>query len=407
MNMQDKPDWAMNKREKARAEQSARGETPKPRRGWIWGLVLVLLAAGGGGFFYYTETRTAADMAATSGPVAQEPQETVVQLAPFEVETIAPRSLEETLRLTGSLTPARQVHLSSEVSARLIEVTAREGDSIAEGALLARFDVDSLQNQLDQAMSNARATRIQMEQAQSDFTRTQTLVERELAASTALENARSGLQQLQAQLAAQETAVANAQAALDKATVSAPFDGVISERAADPGEFVATGSPLFTIVDLSTFEVEATAPVSKSPMIATGQTVQLTVEGFGDRIFTGEVERISPLAITGSRALPVYISLENPEGLLRGGMFASGRILLEENAAALSVPVEAIREDADGAFVMTIVDGTLTRQPVEIARTWENGARVEIASGLAEGDMILAAAMPDLRAGQSVTRIGD
>lgn len=407
MNMENpKPDWAMNKREKARAEMIARGEEPKKRRKWPWFILILALLAGGGGY-YYTQVYQPAQMAEPVAPVVEAPRESIVQLAPYEVETIEPKLLEETLRMTGSLTPARQVHLSAEVSARLLEVTVREGDSVSEGDVLARFDIDNLENQLAQAMSNAQATRVQVQQAQSDFTRTETLVERELAAPTALENARTGLQQLQAQLAAQETAVENAQVALDKASVSAPFDGVISERQADAGEFVGTGSPLFTIVDLSAFEVEATAPVSKSPMIQTGQRVELTVEGFGDRTFAGTVERINPVAIAGSRALPVYIALENSDGLLRGGMFASGFIKLDEKDGALSVPVEAVREDAEGDFVLKIEGEKLVRQPVETARDWENGARVEIASGLSEGDMIVSAALPEIRADQTIALIGE
>jgi membrane fusion protein (multidrug efflux system) len=397
-----KPDWAMNKREKARAEAIARGETPK-RRKWPW-IVLLLIVAGVAGSGYYAQQNgmlpTPPEPTAAAEPEA--PAELVVRLAPFEVSNVVPGTLTETLRVTGSLTPSQQVHLSAEVSARLEEVTVREGDSVEQGALLARFDVDSLENQLAQAQSTAEATRVQFNKAQSDFERTETLVERELAAPTALENARSGLEQLRAQLAAQETSVENAQAAVDRARVTAPFDGVIAERQVDPGAFVATGSPLFTIVDLTSLEVEATAPVSISNKITAGQTVELRVEGFGEQTFTGEVERLNPMAISGSRMLPVYITLENTSGALRGGMFATGRITLEEKSDALWVPVEAIREDAQGTFVLTVEDGALARSAVEVAREWDNGAKVEIASGLAPGDTVVSAPLPELRAGQKI-----
>ncbi|MEC7762532.1 MAG: efflux RND transporter periplasmic adaptor subunit [Pseudomonadota bacterium] len=394
-----KPDWAMNKREKARAEAIAAGETPKKRK-WPWIVLLVLVVAAAGGYFYADQNGLLPAPPEQAAPVEPEaPAELIVRLAPFEVTEVAPGDLSETLRVTGSLTPSRQVHLTAEVSARLLDVTVREGDSVEEGALLARFDVDALENQLAQAQSNAEATRVQFAQAQSDFERTQTLVERDLAAPTALENAQSGLDQLRAQLAAQETSVQNAQTALDRASVIAPFDGVISERQVDPGAFIATGSPLFTIVDLNSLEVEATAPVSISNQISAGQVVTLQVEGFGNDVFTGEVERINPMAISGSRMLPVYITLEN-NGALRGGMFATGRITLEEKSGALWVPVEAIREDAQGTYVLLAEGEELTRQSVEVAREWDNGAKVEIASGLETGETVVSAALPELRAGQ-------
>jgi RND family efflux transporter MFP subunit len=395
-----KPDWAMNKREKARAEAIAKGEKPK-RRKWPWLVLLVLVVAAGGGYYYADQNGLIPEPPEQAAPVEPEaPAELIVRLAPFEVTEVAPGDLSETLRVTGSLTPSRQVHLSAEVSARLLDVTVREGDSVKEGALLAQFDVVSLENQLAQAQSNAEATRVQFAQAQSDFERTQTLVERDLAAPTALENAQSGLDQLRAQVAAQETSVQNAQTALEKARVTAPFDGVIAERQVDPGAFVATGSPLFTIVDLTSLEVEATAPVSISNQITEGQIVTLRVEGFGDQTFTGEVERLNPMAISGSRMLPVYIALENTNGALRGGMFATGRITLEEKSDALWVPVEAIREDAQGTFVLTANGEALERRAVEVARDWDNGAKVEIASGLEPGDTVVSAPLPELRAGQ-------
>ena len=404
MNMENpKPDWAMNKREKVRADQIARGETPKKRR-WPWLVLAVLIVGGAGGYVYAKQAGLLPEPPAEA--VVEEPvRESLTQLAPYEIATITPTTLTETLRVTGSLAPTRDVHLSAEVSARLTEVNVRAGDAVSEGQLLASFDVDQLQNQLDQALATADATRIQVAQAQSDFNRTQTLVDKQLAAPTALEQAQSGLEQLQATLTAQQTAVANARTALDRAQVTAPFAGVVSERSVSTGEFVAAGSPLFTVVDLTSLEVEATAPVSLSPKISAGQSVELTVEGFGDRVFEGRVDRINPVAIAGSRALPVYVSLDNEEGELRGGMFASGRILLERKDDVLAVPASALREDAEGAFVLTVEDGVLTRRGVETAREWEGGAAYEVTSGLKAGDVVLSEALPELRAGTKVTLV--
>jgi RND family efflux transporter MFP subunit len=403
VNLQNpKPDWAMKKREKARAEATAAGEKPK-RRKWPWIVLLLLIAAAGGGYYYAQENGLLPE---PPMPVAEEepeaPSEPITRLAAFEVETVEPRTLTDTLRVTGSLTPARQVHLSAEVSARLVDVNVRAGDAVSEGETLAQFDVAALTNQLAQAQSNAEATRAQVSQAQTDFERTQTLVERDLAAPNALDQARTCSSPVRAQLAAQETAVETARTALEKATVTAPFDGVIAERQVDAGAFVGTGSPLFTIVDLASLEFEATVPVSRSAEIAAGQRVALKVEGFGDRIFDGEVERISPMAIEGSRMLPVFVTLGNPGGQLRGGMFASGQIALDRKEDALSVPVAALRRDSNGAYVLAIDGDRLERVNVEPVREWADGTRIEIADDALEGRTIVAAGLSQLRDGQKI-----
>ncbi|MGH1368543.1 MAG: efflux RND transporter periplasmic adaptor subunit [Maritimibacter sp.] len=399
MNMMEKPDWAMNKRERENAERVKQGLAPKRRKGPLIVLGVVLVAAiAGGGYKFATKPAVVPDEMA-----AEVEAPVVVQLAPFEVITLAPQRLFEALRITGSLEPGQQVHLSAEVSARLVSVNGRAGDTVAKGDVLAQFDVATLENQLAQQLSQTAATRAQADNARTQFERTEQLVERGLAAPNQLDSARSTLEQLTASLAAQETAVDNARTSIERATVIAPFDGVISQRSIDPGAFVGTGSPLFTVVDLNQLEVEAAAPVGAAPKLTRGQTVSFSVEGFDARSFTGVVDRISPVAISGSRMLPVFVSLNNDDGALRGGMFASGQIVLEEKADGLALPAAAVETNTDPATVMVIRDGVIKAQPVEVLRTWDGGALVEISGDIAPGDQVLAEPMPQLTDGTQVT----
>lgn len=406
---QAKPDWAMSKRERENATRGADGKPPKKGRGWIVWLVLLLALAGGAGWFVQSGglAKVQADRAAAEADAAAEAEARAVraatmQLAPFEVVTVAPSTLMETLKITGSLAPSRQVHLSSEVTAKVERVAVRAGDAVKIGDVLVEFDTAGLDIQLNQAKANAEATRVQLDQARTDFERTQDLVDRGLAPQNSLTAARSALDQLTASLTAQETMVATAQRARDNALVRAPFDGVISDRAVDPGAFVATGSPLLSIVDLSSLEVEATAPVAYAPDLAPGLAVDLTVEGFGGRIFAGKVDRLSPVAMEGTRMLPVFVSLDNETGELLGGMFASGKIVLEARADGLAVPAGALRRDAEGEHVLVVKDGKAERRGVEIARSWDAGALLEVAAGLAPGDIVVSEPLPELRPGDAV-----
>lgn len=405
----DKPDWAMNKRERAAAERAAQGLPPKKRRRWLWLVVILIVVAGLGGWAVQsgkleeiTAARKAAQEEAEAAAAAEAAKPPVLQLAPFEVTRLAPAPLRETLKITGSLAPSRQVHLSAEVSGRVVSVSVRAGDRVAEGDVLVQFDIEALETQLDQVKANAEATRVQLDLARSEYERTKNLVDRGLSAPTTLDRARSSLDQLTASLAAQETMVENARRSLDRATVTAPFDGAVSDRSVNPGQFAGTGTPLMTVVDLTSLQVEATAPVAYSPQLAAGQAVELTVEGFGGRTFEGRVERLSPMAIEGSRMLPVYVSLDNENGELKGGMFATGRIVLEEKAEGLGLPAGALRRDADGDFVFVIENGFVARRDVEVAREWDGGAVVEIASGLVPGVLVVAEPLPELKPGVQI-----
>jgi membrane fusion protein, multidrug efflux system len=408
-----KPDWAMSKRERESAAREAAGQPPKQRRRWIFWLIVLLALAGGAVWFVQSgqlaklqADRATAEAEAAAQAEARAVRAATMQLAPFEVVTLAPDTLMETLKITGSLAPARQVHLSSEVSAKVVSVAVREGDAVTKGDVLVEFDAAALDIQLTQARANAEATRVQLDQARTDFERTKDLVDRGLSASNTLTRARSTLDQLTATLAAQEAMVASAQRSRDNATVAAPFDGVVSARSIDPGQFVATGSPLLSVVDLTSLEVEANAPVAYAPDLAPGLVVDITVEGFGDRVFKGTVARLSPVALEGSRMLPVFVSLDNRTGELRGGMFAAGRIVLDARAEGLGIPAGALRRDAEGAHVIVVVDGTVERRAVEIARNWDGGAVLEVASGLAPGDVVVTEPLPQLRPGDAVELVG-
>lgn len=405
-----KPDWAKSRRERNAAERAKQGLPAKTRRRWIGWLVGAMVLAAGAGWFVQSgrlaemqEARASADAAATAEKEARAARAATVQLAPFEVQRLAPARLVETLKITGSLAPVRQLQLTAEVSAKVINVTARPGDEVFRGQALVVFDSDTLQSQLDQALATARATRVQLDQARTDYQRTKSLVDRGLQAANTLDQARSALDQLTATLAAQETLVVNAQRALDRAIVAAPFDGAVSARAVEPGQVVAAGSPLMTVVDMSSLEVEATAPVAHAPELARGQAVDLTVDGFGERVFKGRVARLSPVAIEGSRMLPVFVALDNETGELRGGMFASGRIVLDARDDGLAVPAGALRRDGEGTYVLVIEGDTATRRAVEVARSWDGGALFEIAAGLAPGDLVVVEPLPELEPGDSVT----
>ena len=409
-----KPDWAMNRRERDAAARAAKGLPPKKSRRWIVWLVIVAALAAGAAWFVASgrlaemQTERAASAAeAAAEAEARAARAAIIQLAPYEVRRIEPATLKETLKITGSLAPVRQLQLTSEVSAQVTNVTARPGDEVFRGQTLVAFDSDTLQNQLDQAQATAQATRVQLDQAQSDYDRTESLVDRGLQAANTLEKARSALDQLTATLAAQETQVVSARRALDRANVTAPFEGVVSARNVEPGQVVAAGSPLMTLVDMSSLEVEATAPVSFAPELAKGQAVDLTVEGFGDRVFDGKVARLAPVAIEGSRMLPVFVSLDNPGGELRGGMFASGRIVLESRAGGLAIPAGALRQDADGPYVLVIADDKAERRAVGIGRSWDGGVLLEVESGLAAGDLVVIEPLPELAAGDSVTLLAE
>lgn len=390
-----KPEWAQSRREKANAERVAKGLKPR-RRIWPWILLVLVIAAVVAMFVLRPEPTAEAELAELA-PV-------VKQIKNSEVTTIAPQLLQQTVKVTGTFAPGEQSDVASQVSGRVLSVAVRPGDSVAKGQVLATIDTENLEIQLSQQRATADATRAQLLSAEQQLARSEELAKSGLASPSALEQARSSAAALRANLAALENGVKSAELSLSNANVRAPIDGVVSARSVEPGQSVAAGTPLLTVVNLDVMEYQASASVSSSALIAPGQQVRVTVAGLDSREFLGTVTRVNPVALAGTRTVPVYILLDNADHQLRGGMFATGQIVVVEKSGATAIPSIAVREDAEGFHVLKIVDEKLVRQPVETGTSWDRGRIVET-EGLSHGDVVVTAPLTQLEADDAVQMI--
>ncbi|MBP1807294.1 efflux RND transporter periplasmic adaptor subunit [Rubellimicrobium aerolatum] len=391
-----KPDWALTRRERAAAERVRQGLPSRRRWPWVVAL-LVVLAAGAGAWMWWQ--RVAAPEAVAAAPAAP----VAMQVNGDEWTEVAPLTLRRTVKVIGPLAPERRADLSAETGGRVESVAARPGDRVEAGAVLVQVDVERLTLDVELARSNAAATRAQLALAEQQLGRAEALAERGVQAESTLAEARANAEAQRANLQAQEEQVRSAELALEGATLRAPFSGVIASRDVEPGQVVAAGTPLLTLVDLSRMEMQGAAPVSAGVAVAAGQEVELRVDGLPGRTFVGTVERIAPVAAEGTRTLPVYVAVDNAEGLLRGGMFATGEIVTAEAVDVLALPRDALREastENEGTHVLVIEGDTLARRDVTAGEEWPGGlVRVE---GVSPGDRVVVAPLTGLEPGQAV-----
>ena len=369
-------------------------------------LLLPLLLAGaqvGGGAVW--KARTTGEAAAVTAQAPMPPSERPIELAAIEVTRAAPRALAETVRLSGSVQPLEQSLVKSEVSARLVEVPVREGQAVRKGDVLARFDTVELTARLNEKLSNLEGAKAQLVLAEKTRAKNLALRQKDIVSEANMDQAQSTIRFQPATVAALEAQVELGRKALRDATVVSPIDGTVAERSVNPGELLAVNTTMFSVVDLSRVEVEATVPADDVARLKPGQTVRLRVEGFGDREFVGHIARINPMARAGTRAIPVYVSLDNADGSLRGGMFAAGDAVVAQADRAFALPPAAIRRDAEGDFVLVVANGRVERRKVQTLGTWSRGDLVQV-DGLMDGDMVVTAPLPGLAAGRAATVMG-
>ena len=350
----------------------------------------------------------AALIISTIGPagnaVAQVPS-TVgerVELANVDVTTVAPRNMGSEVRISGSLTAVRRTSLTARVAGTIIDLPVRVGDVVRKGDLLVRIDTAGLTSALTARSAEVEAIEAQLELAENVLKRSVSLRDTGAASEATRLEANAEVLNLKAQLRAKQAAVADAERALGDAEVHAEFDGVVAARSAEQGQTVPINGELLTVVDLTSMEVDAGVPTSRIPRVRIGQPVDLSVEGFPDRTFTGEVTRIAPTAVAGSRAVRVFIAIRNDDRLLKGGMFTTGVLRIDQQENVVALPTAAVRHDGTGSFVLKVEDGFLRRQNVTLGTTWSDQGLVEV-KGLSTGNIVVSSPLPQLVADTPVT----
>jgi RND family efflux transporter MFP subunit len=339
--------------------------------------------------------------ATAPGGAAQSATGRTLELIAAELHTIKPRGLVDTVRFTGTTQPVDQTIVKGRVAGRLAEVLVREGDTVTKGQVLARFETSELQAKVNERQSAVDAARAEARWTARDRADKETLATRNIVSQSAVDQARSAAEHRASMVAVSEAQLEIARKNLADAEVRAPFDGVVGERLANQGESLPIDGRILALLDTSHVEVTAQMPAADVVRLKVGQSARVMLEGFGDRVFSGRITRISPTAQPGSRSIPVYVEIVDRHEALRGGLFATGTVVVQEKSHALAVPASAMRKDDQGDFVLAVESGVLVRKPVGAVRTWSRGTLVEV-KGLEAGMTIVSAPLPGLKAGQSV-----
>jgi len=326
-----------------------------------------------------------------------------------EVAAVAPGEIADAVEVVGSLAPKFSTDVRSEFTAVVAEVYVTEWVRVRRGTPLARLDTAEGEAHLAAARAAVLQAKVREAQAARELARAERLREVGLLTAQGLDDARTAREAAAAQVAAAEAQLALAQTRLDKAVIRAPFDGVVARRWVSPGDLVENmGSPrpLFTVVDPTVLELTATVPSSQLPRLAVGQTVEFTTDAVPGRTFFGTVSHINPLVDAASRSVQVITEVPNPEGLLRGGLFAKGRVL-GPSRRTLLLPRAALRSWDAGrgaGLVWVVVDGVVQARPVVTGAIQAD--TVEVVEGLAAGDEVVTRGAFNVQPGDRVTLAG-
>ena len=356
-------------------------------------VAVALVAAGG----LYAAKRFAAPSEAAAK--AKDAPAVTLEFGAADLVFVQSTPMTRWLPVSGTLAPVNQATVKAKVSGEVRQMAVREGEVVRAGQRLGRIDTADLEAKLIERQGALESARAQMALAEKTRASNVKLLNEKFISQTAFDSSQSGYDVAKGNVKSIEAQVRIAENALRDAEIVAPIAGVVGKRHAQPGEKVAFDAALVTVLDLSDLELQALVPAIDVPGLAVGMTVELAVDGFGERKFAGRIARINPSTEPGTRAILVYVALRNPETALRSGMFANGRVALAASEPIASLPQAAVRTEAGQSFIWVIVDGKLARRIVTLGRRDEAAGLVEVRSPLPKNVPVLATRMENLKEG--------
>jgi membrane fusion protein (multidrug efflux system) len=314
-----------------------------------------------------------------------------VEAIPIEVEPLKEGLIEATLRFSATLEAERDVQVYAEATRRVINLLVEEGDTVRKGQLLVNLQDEEQRSALAKAKS-------QMDQRQREFDRQKSLFDQKLVSEQVFIDAEYQLDQ--------------AQLALDDATrelafteVRAPISGIVTERSVNLGDFVSVNQPLFRIVDFSSIVARIYVPEQELPRLERGQAVRLTADALGGAVFSGAIDRISPVVDPGTGTIKVTVATPLQKRL-RPGMYVQVELVTTVHEHAIRIPKKALVYDNDQVFVFRLSDDR-TVERVAVTPALEDPEFMEPADGLVLGDQIVVAGQSGLKDGAKVRLPGD
>ena len=354
-------------------------------------------------------------------------------------ETVRQDTVRRAVDLVGTLAAVDEVTISSEAEGKVSKILADLGDRVTAGQVLIQLDNEKQQYTYAQQQAalartlaqygasdpdhlpeledtpDARRANADLVQATQAYERADELFKRTLISQQALDDAKAALQSkraiynsalqnaknLRAGIQASEATMKLAARQLRDTEIRAPFDGFVQKRMVNLGELVKTQMPVMAVVRLNPLKVTAEIPEKMAPWISTGQAVDLKVDAYQDRQFTGKVSRISPAVNTATRAFPFEALVPNADAVLKPGTFARVHIESGKVDTILTVPFAALQYRYGVNRVFIVNEGKLGIR--ELAVGQRMGDRIEVVNGIKAGERIAITDVDTLNDGAAVT----
>jgi membrane fusion protein, multidrug efflux system len=289
----------------------------------------------------------------------------------------------------GSLSSVQAVTISPVVDGKISKIFYSNGQEVAKDAVMVQLD--SLQEQAK--VDKAQAT------YQSELQKYERY--KQLESQNIADISKQELDDQKANLATAKAELNEQQASLDEMSIEAPFAGTLGKFEFKAGDYVTAGDTVVKLVNTKQLLVNYNIPQNYLKDLKKGQTVNIKVKAYPDKVFYGTVNFVSPTIDESSRSLAVQALVGNPDGVLLPGMFVRVKQQIAEQKDVLTVPDQSVMADIKGYYVFTVDNGKASQAYITLG-TREKGM-AQVLSGLKEGDAIVTVGQEKLQDGSLIS----
>jgi len=353
---------------------------------WGGAVLVVILVVVALGVVKYTQISSA--MAAHMGFAM--PPESVTTFV------VSEQKWPGALSSVGSLKPVDGLLLRADLSGDVESIGFESGVRVKKGQLLVQQDVSEEQAQL-------RAAEARQRLAELNLQRLQGLLSKRVSSQ-------SDYDQTAVEFLAARAKCEEIKAVIEKKTIRAPFDGVAGIRKVNAGEYLQPGNPIVPLQSMSPIFVNFSIPQQNLADISVGSVVRVTSSGANGRVFEGKITAVDSVVDEATRNFLVQGTLENPDGLLRPGMFVGVEVVLPVEKAVLAIPATSVSYApyGDSVFVVQEMKDPKSGKPYRgVAQHFVKlgegrGDLVEVISGIGAGDEVVTSGVFKLRPNAAV-----
>ncbi len=302
---------------------------------------------------------------------------------PVKVATAKLQSFTSTLSYNGSLMAIQTSRIIPELPGKIEALHVQIGDYVKKGMTLVQMDISTMTLQYKQAEAGLSVARANLVDARKNWERVQTLHSENAVSQQQYEKMKLGLDAAQAQMSQAQAGLDLLKMQLDKATLTAPFDGVITQKGFNKGDLFspAVMMPVFTLQDVSSIKIELQITSQEIMSIKKGQNATLKVDYLNDTV-PGKVTLVGVAADPLSKTFFVECQFDNSSGNLRAGTFGRVDIAIEEIGNVMVVPKNAV---IGKSHVFVVEENRAYKRKVELLQKSLN--EIIVGKGLSEGEL--------------------